>query len=264
MKRLFSLVAVLLLLPSLLWAQSAVLGPAANPVQPVVVLLTGAIPFIKASSGTMGNNGAVSAMTALPRTFSGGAYLYLPANAISAGSAAGWYWFVASSTTAGTVYNCTYTSGTPRICTATAFSTTGPGAFTGDTGTITSVSITIPGGLMGPSGRIEAQMTGSNNNSAGAKTRKMKYGGTDCFTRGETTSISGVGQCFVSNRSNNAIQSLSFFNISSGGSGVGVIETADGAINSAVNQSFAFTSITAAATDHNILEGYRVAVYPGQ
>src|ERR1043165_8686523 len=116
-----------------------------------VGLSTSGIPFIKASSGTMGNNCAISAMTALPRTFSGGAYLWLPAGAIAAGvpAAASWYWFVASSTTAGTCYNSTYTSGTPTAGTLTAFSTTGPGAFTGSASAMPGPSLTGPASTLG-------------------------------------------------------------------------------------------------------------------
>ena len=48
------------------------------------VLAKWGIPFIVATTGTMGNNGAISAMTALDITYSGGAWLYLPAGAVAA------------------------------------------------------------------------------------------------------------------------------------------------------------------------------------
>src|SRR5579859_1785192 len=101
------------------------------------------IPFIVANTGTMGNNGALTLGTALPSTYAN-AYVYLPANAISAGSAAGWYFCQFSSTTVGTVFNNTYSSGTPQIPAAlVSFATTGPGAYTGVTTQITGPNFTI-------------------------------------------------------------------------------------------------------------------------
>ena len=105
------------------------------------VLLQSAISFILAGGTaggssnqfTMGNNGALSTLPVLPTTYSGGAFIYMPANAIFAGSAAGWYWFVASATTAGTVYNNAYTGGDPKAAvpaTPTPFVSTGPGLVT--------------------------------------------------------------------------------------------------------------------------------------
>ena len=70
-------------------------------------------PMILQSSGTVGANGALSNITALPETYSGGAYLHFPAGRLFAGSTAGLYWTVMTSTTAGTVFNNRYISGEP-------------------------------------------------------------------------------------------------------------------------------------------------------
>jgi hypothetical protein len=130
------------------------------------ILAQSAIPFILAGGTaggssnqfTMGNNGALSTLAVLPTTYSGGAFIYMPANGIFAGSTAGWYWFVASSTTAGTVYNNQYTSGDPRLAvpaTPAPFASTGPGLVTQTTAAdLTAHQITIPGGSLGPSGRV--------------------------------------------------------------------------------------------------------------
>ena len=140
------------------------------------VIAQWAIPFIITSSGSIADNGALTGVTALPATFSAGAYCYFPANAISAGSAAGWYWTKFSSTTAGTIYNSTYTTGIPTAGTDTAFATTGPGAYVG---VITEQGITIPvaAGLLGSKGAIIAQIAYGATNNANAKTARLRFGG---------------------------------------------------------------------------------------
>mgnify|MGYP001602518445 CR=1 FL=1 len=259
MKRLIASMFVLaLLLPSFAQAQ-AVLGPAANPTLKNVTIVSGAIPFIKASSGTMGNNGAVSAMTALPKTYSNGAYLYLPASAIEAGSAAGWYWFVASSTTAGTVYNSTYTSGIPRLGTATAFATTGPGAFTGVITAHHAITVTIPANSIGPNGLVTYSVTATNNNSAGTKTLLLYFGGASTMTLASTTATSGGGTAYVQNRGSAAVQSMSYetaHGATSNGAQIGT----DGAQATTADVLARFNLQTGVATDHLVVERYRVDV----
>jgi hypothetical protein len=143
------------------------------------ILAQWTVPVILASSGSMGNNGAVSGMTALRKTYSNGAWLYLPAAAIEAGSAAGFYWFVASSTTAGTVYNSTFNGASvPTAGTATPFATTGPGAFTGiATGEIVAATVTVPANAIGPSGWLLIRGTQNNNNAVGDKIFRVRLGG---------------------------------------------------------------------------------------
>lgn len=152
-----------------------------------------AVPFVSVSSGSMGNNGALSGITALPRTYAQ-CYLYMPANAISSGSAAGWYYAVMSSTTAGTVYNNTYTSGVPvPPSSPTAFSTTGPGAFTGDTSERT-IALTIPGGSMGPNGQLEIVTLWTFTNNGNTKTPRVRFGGTS-GTLYESLTVTNLATC---------------------------------------------------------------------
>lgn len=135
------------------------------------------LPVFRPSGGSIGNNGALTLTTALSRTYSGGIYLYFPANAIYAGSAAGIYYTVMSSTTAGTIYNNTYTGGIPTApASPTAFVTTGPGAYTQTTSAVTLVSYTLPGGFAGERGiaRLFAQTL--CNNSAGTKSMTILMG----------------------------------------------------------------------------------------
>jgi hypothetical protein len=133
--------------------------------------------MILVSSGSMGNDGALSAITALGGTYTS-AYIYLPANAISAGSAAGLYYAVFSSTTAATVYNNTYTSGVPTIPSSpTAFSTTGPGAFTQSTGAqLTMLSFTMPASALGANGVLTQDIATNFNNTANNKATTINFG----------------------------------------------------------------------------------------
>lgn len=258
----------LLLILSLLVPGSVLAGgvltPAANPPEPITVISSSGIPFIKAPSGTMGNNGAVSAMTALPKTYSGGAYLWLPAGAVAAGvpASATWYWFVASSTTAGTVYNSTYTSGVPRTGSLTAFSTTGPGAFTGDTGTVTSVSVTVPANAMGPNGRLEIQAANLQNGTGGNKVYNIRLSTLQCWNITLTTHTGTTQHCSVTNRGKTNVQSASYLYGHSSGSG-GTAFATDGALDTTTDLTVTFTIATAVATDYSVLENHRVVVIRG-
>jgi hypothetical protein len=144
-----------------------------------IVIAQSGIPMILPSSGSIGNNGDLSGIAPLPATYSGGCYMYFPANAIAAGVAAGLYYVVMSSTTAGTIYNNTYTSGTPAPpASPTAFSTTGPGAYTQTTGAdITLLSNTLIGGVLGNNGELRIKMLLGNINNANAKGVKNIFGG---------------------------------------------------------------------------------------
>jgi hypothetical protein len=138
------------------------------------------IPFIKAPTGTMANNCAVTFGTALPRIYANGAWVWYPAGAVAAGTpaTASWLWTVMSSTTVGTCYNSTYSTGTPTIGTTTAYATTGPGAFAGDTGEVTTITISMPAGSMGLNGLLEWLINFSTVSNANSKTVKFKFGGT--------------------------------------------------------------------------------------
>jgi hypothetical protein len=155
-------------------------------------LLVSGIPMIVPTSGTIGNNGALSGITALPVTYSS-CYMYFPADAIRAtvaeapgppvvpavpGTSAGWYYVVMSSTTAGSIKNNVYTSGVPIIPSSlTAFVTTGPGAFTQTTSEITALSFTVPANILGDTGALRFVVRGENSASADDKTYKVTFGG---------------------------------------------------------------------------------------
>lgn len=217
------------------------------------------IPFIHLSSGSIGNNGALTGVTALPTTFSNGAWVLLPAGAIAAGvpAAAAWYWCVFSSTTAGTIYNSTYSSGVPGLGTATAFATTGPGAFTGLVTENNGPSISITAGAMGANGMIEVDTYLKAVGAGGGKTIKTKFGATTVYTaapgtgdasnRSRIANLSGVQTAQVAGN---------FPTIST--DSVGLTFPAENTANAV---TVAISLQKASATDHAILPfgGIRVA-----
>jgi hypothetical protein len=140
-----------------------------------------AVPFIMPTSGSMGNNGALTLSVALPVAVVNG-YIYLPLNAIVAGSAAGWYYATFSSTTVGTVFNNVYTPATDGLpvvpSSPTAFVTTGPGAFTAVVTSQDGPTFTLPAGTMGPNGTLAFQSVIRTTTDATNKTSIFRFGST--------------------------------------------------------------------------------------
>lgn len=164
------------------------------------VVAKSAIPFIHISTGSIGNNGALTAVTALPTTYPG-AYCYYPTNSISAATPAGWYWTVFSSATAGTIFNNTYAAGVPAAPTSpTAFATTGPGAFTGDTTARDGPTITVPAGSMGPNGQIRVTVDFTMTNNGNNKTAAVKLGGTSFLNETLSSDLANMSTVWFANR----------------------------------------------------------------
>lgn len=161
------------------------------------------MPIGLAPTGTMGANGALST-SSLGRTYSEGIWLYFPSNAVASGSAAGFYYTVMSSSTAGTVYADTYTPGTSpcnRPSSPTAVVDAGPGAFTGVTGSaITVFQTVIPGGSMGPYGKTAIAWIADFTNSASAKNFLTIFGGTTVHNAGHTSALSNRAEIWVQNK----------------------------------------------------------------
>jgi hypothetical protein len=135
------------------------------------------VPVILPSGGTIGNNGALSGITALPTTYSTGCYMYFPASAIFSGSLTGLYYVVMSSTTAGTIYNNAYVLGQPDIPAGpTPFVCTGPGAFVQATSQIDLITFAVPANAMGKNGRLVIRGRCSGNNNANVKSPRVAFG----------------------------------------------------------------------------------------
>lgn len=222
-------------------------------------LASTAIPFIIAPTGTMANNGAITLGTALPLVYPS-CYLNLPANAIQAGSAAGWYYAVMSSTTVGQVFNNVYTTGLPTIpASPTAFATTGPGAFTGVTTAVTGPSVTVPANALGPNGVLRASHAWSFPGNANNKTVAIAFGGTTIVSTTQTANLSLSGLLTLANRG--------VANAQVGGNSVTIgatgISVPNFAINTAVSQPLAMVGTMVVATDFIIMESLLIEVIPG-
>jgi hypothetical protein len=134
------------------------------------------IPFIGLSSGSVSAAGAISAITALPIAYPA-AYCYFPANALATAIAAGWYYCTFSTTTAGTAFLDTYTSGTPAIPASPTAVTDGKGAFTGDTGEEFGPTFTLPASALGVSGGMKIQQQYLETSNANVKTGRVRFSG---------------------------------------------------------------------------------------
>lgn len=221
------------------------------------------IPFINISTGSMGNNGALTGVTALPQTYNApGAWVAFPAGAIAAGipAAAAWYWVVFSSTTAGTVFNSVYTSGQPTAGTQTAFSTTGPGAFTGLTAEMSGPSYTLPANAMGPNGLVRSYTVWEFNNTANAKTVKTNFGATAFMSM----SLPSLTRFFdLRNISNRGAANSQ---VGASGPGVTSVFSADttvvqvASIDTTSPVTIAYTTTKATATDNMILSAHNIEV----
>ena len=218
------------------------------------------VPLIMAPSGSMGNNGAITLGTALDRTYEN-CYLWLPANAIYAGSAAGLWYAVMSSTTVGTVYNNAYATGQPAIpTTPTAFSTTGPGAYTQVTSAQTLFSCTIPGGSMGINGDIEIEHFWKCNNDASTKDILIQYGGSSFLGAGLASQVGAQLLDIIRNRGRADRQVAA--NKSSAYSAFGSSGSIYQSIDSTVDQQLVVKATLADATDYMVLTAARVTVRP--
>ena len=217
----------------------------------------GGPPIIVPSSGSMGNNGAITLTTALGSTYAS-CYLVLPANAISSGSVAGVYYSVMSSSTAGTVYNNLYTSGTPIIpASPTAFSTTGPGAYTQTTGSKTLISATLPANAMGVNGRVEGENAYSVNNSATAKILTVDIGGSNFAYDSLTTQSYPFTGAYRLQNTGSALSQIGFYPIYGN-----VYDAFRLSANTATSQTLHIVGQLNASTDYIVLESFSIKVYP--
>jgi hypothetical protein len=222
-----------------------VVGGAGNQI-PYVLSQSG-IPYGIANSGTVAVNGTYTAGTAYNTTYSGGIYLYFPATAFAT-APAGFYWCVASSTTAFTVY--TDNSATTPVTGSNA-------AFTGSTAQQNAVTITVPGGAMGANGSLRIFSGATLNNTAGAKSLTNYIGAAVIGTSSPTTSTNTSLCLVVSNRNSESSQRSS--TISGNSTVIGGFTTA----NTAEDFQITIRLQLATATDWIVLEHFLVEVLPG-
>ena len=228
------------------------------------VLAQNGIPIILPSSGSIGNNGALTGLTTLPATYAN-CYMYFPANAISSGSAAGLYYTVMSSATAGTIYNNTYTSGVPAIPgSPTAFSTTGPGAYTQTTASaITLGTVVVTGGVIGAQGRLNIEHLWDVADNTDGKTCTVAVAG-NAVMQATINTVSGGygwgGLCYIWNQGVQNKQVSAYKYNQNGFVGTDGAANTHIAVDTSTNQNVTFTGNLAVATDFIVLDAWTVEV----
>lgn len=217
-----------------------------------VVELVGSIPVIIPTSSTVATNGNIT-VTALPTTYSMGAWVYLPAGAVVGGSA-GFYWVVFSSTTAGSVktnyINPATTEFLPYIPTGTITTAVGSNsAYTTPTGVdIALVNITLPANSVSPGSLLKTFTRVTCNNDANDKIIKHLLGSTSVTSQTFTTSTGGTLYGSIFARSN-AKQVLGGFGDSA------VAATTYGTVDTTAASKIVITGQLEAATSYLVLEG---------
>jgi len=162
-------------------AQSAPVVRAAGN-QYSYVLAQWGCPIGLASTGTVAADGTFT-NTALATTYSGGIWMYFPAGAINdpdVGSAAGFYWCVFSSTTAGQVKkNYLASLGTPKPPAVVGANAVGSAAgYTGTTAAINIFSgLTLAANSVGPNGILQFRAVLSHTNNGNAKLVQLQGNG---------------------------------------------------------------------------------------
>lgn len=217
------------------------------------ILVKTFLPMLRVSTGTMGANGALSGITAVARAYPQ-CYMYFPAGAVFAGSAAGWYYATMLTTTTATVYNNIYVSGVQSVPTAlNAIVAAGPGAFTGDI-TSQGMTYTVPGGAMGLNGAVRVWAMYEYTNSAGTKTPSIRAGGitgTTYFNAGLTVAQSAMAQIIIANNNSASLQTGSSSTATSNyGLGTSAVANITSSVNTAVDWTIGLASIATAATDN--------------
>ena len=192
---------------------------------------------------------------------SGNCYGVLPAGYLFSGSAAGVYYGQIQSTTSIKFFNNLLTSGPPvTIANPTAFSGLSGGSFTQITTVQTGISITVPGNTMGPNGRTKLEWMGSNNNSAGAKTFAVNFGGFAIFSLAPTTNQQYYAGHIVQN------QGVTSSQVAQGtgnlGYSTGAGAPAFGSQDTTGAITIAFVGTLAAATDWMEFSSIIVEEYP--
>lgn len=217
------------------------------------------------SSGSIANNGALTLSTALALTYAGGIYLFYPANAIFAGSTAGLYWTVMSSTTVGTIYQEQWTGGVPVIpAVPTPWATTGPGAYTQVLTEITIRSDDVPANSLGINSVLSMFARLTYSNTAVSKAFALKFGGQTTWNRSRTTSANEAVPVQLQNRGmlNRQIEATNSQNGSAGYAVQGNATPSTYSINTAATQTVVMTATLGAATEYLISENHIIEVTP--
>jgi len=220
-----------------------------------VVLGTSGVPSGVAPTGSVAGNGALTLGTALNTTYDLGVFLYFPAGAVYAGSAAGSYWCVMSSTTLGTIYGDVLGTGWPSTsvpASPTAIVAAGPGAYTGSTSEITVATLTVRGGCMGDNGQIQMSIKDARINNANLKTVRTRFAGTNLGFANSATNASAITNVMTVTNAGSASRQFSVLGISDSLGGTVTAPTYD-SVNTAVDFALTITEQLAVATDYVVI-----------
>jgi len=217
--------------------------------------------------------GAFSLTTTLfPMIYSGGIWLWIPVNGFTASTpaAAGFYWATGSSTSVGLCTGVTMASTggavptAARIAAAPAVTTLNRWLTQQTTVVAAAVTATIPANTMGASGKLRTELLTSYNNSAGAKTISLNFGGTAVLTQAPTTTTGARYNNTVSNRgvARQVYPTATMATAYTESVDVATVNLTMG-INTAADVAVTVDMTIAANTDIHILESYCVEVVPG-
>jgi hypothetical protein len=219
------------------------------------------VPFVLPASGTVNNtSGNITTGTAFDYVI-GPSYTFFPLGALYTNSPAGWYYMVWTAATIGTVYADMYTAGVPAIPDTPTPLTTVAGAYTQATGfDVFGPTYSIPPQYMGKNGFIEWNRVINNNNSAGAKTYNVYFGGQLAQGAAQTTNPKAAAQGTVKNRgrANAQISANAAFGDNGNASTLPKLT-----VNTQLVSTFSFAVQLATATDYAILESHLVRVTQG-
>ena len=218
-----------------------------------LTIFQSAIPFflLPGDGGTngmtfTGGGGGAFTLSAAPMAnllggLSGrGCYGYLPDNAGNSGCAAGWYYFIPSSDTAGTFYNDQYTGGQPQIVgSPTTFAGSPSGRITTPTSEITAIS-GINMTPFGNNGEAEWKIGTAGDAVSSNKYFRLRLGGT--LALGNTPTTNPVSEMLLSLR-NAGAQNIQVASRSNASYVSGI-----GAGNSSLNGNFTEIDLSGATT----------------
>lgn len=224
------------------------------------------VPLIMAPTTTPGSSGTFTLGTAGPTGFWGGScYLYTPASAwTSPANTAGWYYGVLTSTTLGTLYTNTYSSGLPFIPGTAALGAVVPGSagtWTGVTSAQAGLSFTLPANIMGPNGQIIFEFLLGFHASTNNKTVTIKVGTNTVFSLVEaTTGIAAYqGQVIWGNQGNAKAQFCQTVGAPGATSNAQTYTTVD----TTTNQTVTVNITNSTATDWVSIDSFSAFVVPG-
>jgi hypothetical protein len=236
-----------------------------NPYKQPYILAQSGVPAGLAPNGTVATNGQITLGTALPRVYSSGIWLYLPAGAV-VGGLSGLYWCVMSSTTVGQVYTKfadTSLGFVPYTPTGTLVNAVGSNAsYTQATGaTITLASFILSGGLLGSNGQLFHNVLFTYNTAAGTKLF-VSWVGSNQLSGSSRTTAGGVDS-FTSRMRNNGSQAVNtMFAISESSANSAPGALSQTVVDTSVNQTILMTANIDTATNYLILESFSTQVLP--